>query len=193
MLRATGLSLVFAVCLAVACGDAESSFPGGQTAGGAAGSAAGTAGSQTHGGAGGSAAGGSGAGGNGAGGNTACTTAPNCSGCKGCLLGCVCNGGDVDSCTTSCTSGTGGSGAGGSGAQGGSAAQGGSGAGGSGAGGSGAGGSGAQGGSGAGGGMGTCNPAFCPNSGFGTPCCVMADGPCGYDTGMGCSQIVDDV
>ncbi len=33
---------------------------------------------------------------------------------------------------------------------------------------------------------GSCNPAFCPNTGGGTPCCVTKDGPCGVDLGNGC-------
>ncbi len=32
---------------------------------------------------------------------------------------------------------------------------------------------------------GSCNPAFCPG-GFGTPCCLGPNGPCGVDFGMGC-------
>jgi len=101
--------------------------------------------------------------------------------------------GNQDSGVDSSSGGTGagGSGFGGSGT-GGSSATGGTGAGGStggtGAGGSGFGGSG-TGGSGTGGsGGGTCNPAFCPTSGFGQPCCVTPNGPCGVDTGTGCQQ-----
>ncbi|MCB9605132.1 MAG: hypothetical protein H6716_01000 [Polyangiaceae bacterium] len=82
--------------------------------------------------------------------------------------------------------GNGGSGAGGSGGSGNAGTGGANG----GNGGSAAGGSG---GTGNGGSMGTCNPAFCPNSGFGTPCCVTNNGPCGYDTGMGCQQSTGDV
>ncbi len=82
-------------------------------------------------------------------------------------------------------SGTGGTSMGGSGtgATGGTSSSGGTGAGGSGTGGTGAGGSGTG-----GSGGGSCNPAFCPTSGFGTPCCVTANGPCGVDTGTGCQQ-----
>jgi len=36
------------------------------------------------------------------------------------------------------------------------------------------------------------NAAFCPNPGFGQPCCVTRDGPCGLDTGMGCQSVVFD-
>ncbi len=44
-------------------------------------------------------------------------------------------------------------------------------------------------GSGTGGsGGGSCNPAFCPSSGFGQACCVTSNGPCGTDTGTGCQQ-----
>lgn len=39
---------------------------------------------------------------------------------------------------------------------------------------------------------GSCNAAFCPNPGFGTPCCVTADGPCGMDQGMGCVSMSGD-
>ncbi len=54
-------------------------------------------------------------------------------------------------------------------------------------GGSGAGGAGGGGGMGTGGGGGvSCNPAFCPNPGFGSPCCITTSGPCGIDVGMGC-------
>lgn len=35
---------------------------------------------------------------------------------------------------------------------------------------------------------GSCQPAFCPSTGFGTPCCVTVNGPCGTDTGSGCMQ-----
>lgn len=95
-------------------------------------------------------------------------------------------------------SGQGGSGQGGS-SQGGSA-QGGSSQGGSSQGGSGQGGSGgsSQGGTssggsgGSGGSMGSCNPAFCPNPGVGTPCCITNTGPCGVDVGMGCAPIAGD-
>ena len=31
-----------------------------------------------------------------------------------------------------------------------------------------------------------CNPAFCPNTGSGTPCCIMGLDTCGMDIGMGC-------
>jgi hypothetical protein len=49
-------------------------------------------------------------------------------------------------------------------------------------------GSGGGSGSGTGGsaGSGTCNQDFCPENGTGTPCCVTASGPCGFDYGMGC-------
>ena len=54
-------------------------------------------------------------------------------------------------------------------------------------GGVGGGGSGGAAGGGAGGtGGGSCNESFCPNPGFGTPCCVTPNGPCGADMGMGC-------
>jgi hypothetical protein len=33
---------------------------------------------------------------------------------------------------------------------------------------------------------GICNPAFCPNTGAGTPCCIMGMDTCGMDNGMGC-------
>ena len=44
-------------------------------------------------------------------------------------------------------------------------------------------------GTGAGGSAGeaTCDPAFCPGNGIGTPCCVTPQGPCGQDNGMGCT------
>lgn len=35
---------------------------------------------------------------------------------------------------------------------------------------------------------GTCDQAYCPNSGFGNPCCVTPNGPCGTDTGYGCQS-----
>src|SRR5690606_6618932 len=113
MLRWCGLGLVFAVSSLAACGDSDGSFPSGESGGASSG---GSSGSQSSGGVGGSSAsGGSASGGSASsGGNTACTTAPICSGCKGCLLGCVCQGGTVEACTASCSSG--GSGAGGSGA-----------------------------------------------------------------------------
>jgi hypothetical protein len=38
------------------------------------------------------------------------------------------------------------------------------------------------------GGTGSCNPAFCPNTGSGAPCCVTPNGPCGSDNGLGCQQ-----
>jgi hypothetical protein len=39
-------------------------------------------------------------------------------------------------------------------------------------------------------GGGTCNPAFCPNNGIGTPCCVVpGQGPCGFDIGNGCQNM----
>ena len=105
------------------------------------------------------------------------------------------NGGSgaVDSGPDSSSGGAGGMATGGTGAGGtGGMATGGTGAGGSSTGGTGAGGSGAGGtggGTGTGGsGGGTCNPAFCPTSGFGTPCCVTPNGPCGVDTGTGCQQ-----
>lgn len=34
--------------------------------------------------------------------------------------------------------------------------------------------------------QGTCDPRFCRDQGFGMPCCVEANGPCGIDMGMGC-------
>jgi hypothetical protein len=39
---------------------------------------------------------------------------------------------------------------------------------------------------------GTCNPAFCPNTGVGTPCCVNPNGPCGMNNGSGCSNVAAD-
>ena len=47
---------------------------------------------------------------------------------------------------------------------------------------------GASGSSGSGGSTGSCNPAFCPNTGSGTPCCVSPNGPCGTDHGSGCQN-----
>jgi hypothetical protein len=38
----------------------------------------------------------------------------------------------------------------------------------------------------------SCNPAFCPNPGTGTPCCVTPAGPCGINTGLGCADIRGD-
>jgi hypothetical protein len=32
-----------------------------------------------------------------------------------------------------------------------------------------------------------CQADFCPLVGPGAPCCVTPDGPCGMDTGMGCT------
>jgi hypothetical protein len=52
--------------------------------------------------------------------------------------------------------------------------------------------SGSTGAGGSSGSSGTCNPAFCPNSGVGTPCCVTPNGPCGSDTGMGCQATTQD-
>ena len=43
-----------------------------------------------------------------------------------------------------------------------------------------------------GGNTGTCNPAFCPNSGVGSPCCVNPNGPCGMNNGSGCSTVTAD-
>ena len=37
-----------------------------------------------------------------------------------------------------------------------------------------------------------CDPKFCPNNGFGSPCCVTANGPCGVDYGTGCVQTPTD-
>lgn len=37
----------------------------------------------------------------------------------------------------------------------------------------------------------SCNPAFCPNTGRGTPCCISSAGPCGVDIGMGCLDVRD--
>jgi len=39
---------------------------------------------------------------------------------------------------------------------------------------------------------GTCNPAFCPNSGVGSPCCVNPNGPCGMNNGSGCTTVSAD-
>jgi hypothetical protein len=36
---------------------------------------------------------------------------------------------------------------------------------------------------------GSCTPTFCPSDGFGEPCCVAANGPCGFDLGMGCVSV----
>lgn len=57
-------------------------------------------------------------------------------------------------------------------------------------GGSGGGTGGSSGSSGSGGSTGTCNPAFCPSVGTGTPCCITPNGPCGVDYGFGngCEQ-----
>ena len=46
---------------------------------------------------------------------------------------------------------------------------------------------------GAGGTPGTCNPMFCPSPSVGTACCVTANGPCGTDTGVGCSNTPADI
>jgi hypothetical protein len=36
---------------------------------------------------------------------------------------------------------------------------------------------------------GSCNPDFCPqDTSFGEACCVTANGPCGFDMGMGCTS-----
>jgi hypothetical protein len=95
-------------------------------------------------------------------------------------------GGFAGSSSTGGSSGFGGSfGSSGSGT--GGFGTGGSGTGGFGTGGSGTGGFGTGGSSGGG----TCNPAFCPNSGVGTPCCQAPDGPCGVDNGMGCQAVQD--
>jgi hypothetical protein len=53
----------------------------------------------------------------------------------------------------------------------------------------GAAGTGTNGSSGSGGASGagsSCNPAFCPNTGSGTPCCIPGLDTCGMDNGMGC-------
>jgi hypothetical protein len=34
--------------------------------------------------------------------------------------------------------------------------------------------------------MGSCLPAYCQTTGFGTGCCVTPNGPCGTDMGNGC-------
>jgi hypothetical protein len=53
----------------------------------------------------------------------------------------------------------------------------------------GAGGSGNASGSSGSGGAATCNPAFCPNSGLGVPCCTdPPDDECGMDNGGGCKR-----
>lgn len=86
------------------------------------------------------------------------------------------------------TAGTGGLTNGGTGgsttATGGAPASGGAGA----AGSAGATGSGGTGTGGSGGAATECDPAFCPQDSFGTPCCVEATGECGVDMGMGCVQ-----
>lgn len=38
-------------------------------------------------------------------------------------------------------------------------------------------------------GTGTCNDAYCPSTGVGVACCVTSIGPCGTDTGSGCTPI----
>ena len=86
--------------------------------------------------------------------------------------------------------GFGGTGGGGFGGVGGDGATGGAGVGGT----TGVGGSEGTGGNATGGtgGGGSCNPAFCPNSGVGQPCCVTPNGPCGSDTGAGCVTATQD-
>ena len=37
-----------------------------------------------------------------------------------------------------------------------------------------------------------CDVRFCPNFGFGQPCCVSRDGPCGFNFGGGCISIGRD-
>ena len=98
------------------------------------------------------------------GGDPNCTS-PNCSGCQGCFLICMCQQNNADACLAQC------SGAGGTGGM---------------AGTGGVAGTGGMGGSTGGTTGGSCNPSFCPNPGFGSPCCVTPNGPCGADMGMGC-------
>ncbi len=148
------LALVTGLALAAACGSDEGETSGGGNKGGSGGGDSGL--DSSFGGTGGS--------------DPGCTS-PNCSGCQGCFLMCMCQQNNANACLSQCQGSGGTSGAGGSGA-------GGSGAGGSGAGGSGAGGSGG----------GSCNPSFCPSSGFGMACCVTPNGPCGTNMGMGCMQ-----
>jgi hypothetical protein len=100
------------------------------------------------------------------------------------------------------TDGSGGQGGVGPGGTGGAFGQGGVGPGGTGPGGSGgeAGSAGTEGAGGSGGSSGTsgtggtgavstCNPAFCPNNGMGTPCCTdPPDNRCGMNNGSGCQR-----
>lgn len=40
-------------------------------------------------------------------------------------------------------------------------------------------------------GPGSCDPRYCPSD-KGTACCVAANGPCGYNYGMGCVAAAKD-